>query len=75
VNIAMAKQHVAAAASLPAAVSKELEKLAEACKPYCMCKQLYDEARAMLGCDYCQEVGRAGPPCVRVGGRGRPGAT
>ncbi len=56
VHIAMAKQHIAAAASLPAAVAKELERLAEAAKPYCLCKQLYDEARPMLGCDYCQEV-------------------
>jgi hypothetical protein len=56
VHAVLAKQHIAAAMGLPAAVSRELEKLQEASKPYCLCKTLYDEARPMLGCDYCQEV-------------------
>lgn len=62
-HAALARQHIAAAAGLPAAVSRELDKLQEASKPYCLCKTLYDEARPMLGCDYCQEV-RCGPAAL-----------
>lgn len=36
-------------------VDKEVERLVEASRPYCLCQALYDERRPMIGCDYCNE--------------------
>jgi hypothetical protein len=35
-------------------VDAQLERLQEACKLYCLCKQPYNEDRPMVGCDFCQ---------------------
>ncbi|CAL8461880.1 g1411 [Coccomyxa elongata] len=36
-------------------VSKDLERLKEATKLWCLCKLPYNEDRPMLACDYCQD--------------------
>lgn len=49
----------------PVQLDKEVDKLTEAIKPYCVCEQLYDEARPMLSCDHCEDW------CVKAT-QGRP---
>ena len=66
--IRQAREHAVAAASQPLKLERDVEKLVEASKLYCLCEQLYDEGRPMLSCDYCQDwfhyecVGLQ-PPC------------
>ena len=50
-----AKALMTAAESLPIRVDREVEKLAEYAKPYCLCRRAYDEQMPMLDCDRCGE--------------------
>lgn len=52
---ARAKELAKDAESLPIRVDRELEKLAEYSKPYCLCRRTYDEQIPMLECDSCSE--------------------
>jgi hypothetical protein len=50
-----AKQLIKEAEKLPIRVDRELEKLNEYSKPYCLCRRAYDEQIPMLECDQCGE--------------------
>ncbi|KAK9819859.1 hypothetical protein WJX72_003401 [[Myrmecia] bisecta] len=54
-RIADAEKLAEEAPSLGVRVDKELERLQECAKLYCLCRQPYDEQRPMLSCDYCQD--------------------
>lgn len=50
-----AKELVKSAEKLPIRVEREVEKLQEYAKPYCLCRRAYDEQIPMLECDQCGE--------------------
>lgn len=36
-------------------MEKDLDKLQEASRTYCLCEQLYDEHKPMISCDHCDD--------------------
>ena len=46
---------VEGAKGLEVRVQRELERLQDACKLWCICRQPYNEERPMLACDYCND--------------------
>lgn len=52
---AQAKELAKEAGNLPIRVDRELEKLTEYSKPYCLCRRTYDVQIPMLECDVCSE--------------------
>ena len=43
------------AKSLGVRMTREVERLRECCKLWCVCRQPYNEERPMLACDYCND--------------------
>lgn len=68
---AKAKELIKEAEKLPIRVDRELEKLNEYSKPYCLCRRAYDEQIPMLECDQCGEWFHF--ECVGLRGQGGSG--
>jgi len=66
-----AKELIKEAEKLPIRVDRELEKLNEYSKPYCLCRRAYDEQIPMLECDQCGEWFHF--ECVGLRGQGGGG--
>ncbi|KAK9867634.1 hypothetical protein WJX84_000274 [Apatococcus fuscideae] len=49
------KALVCEAALLPVRVDRDLERIQEAARLYCLCRQPYNDKRPMLACDHCSE--------------------
>ena len=50
-----ARELIEAAKELLIKVPREVERLQEASKLWCICQQPYNEERPMLACDYCND--------------------
>eukprot|EP00884_Botryococcus_braunii_P010330 jgi/Botrbrau1/19299/Bobra.0073s0042.1 len=46
-------RHAELAETIAAKIDKDLAALKKACDLYCICRQVYDDDRPMVGCDYC----------------------